>query len=384
MIKFKPVQLLEAIALLGKLGLLILLIFLFLIRSFAAPAATTANLALEEQQLQEEQELSRNSEIPSENIVTDLPVPDSNDLTQPTDGEADKNKLAVKPESKIEELTTLTVSPKSGTLKLVATRTEKTKPKTKQQTAKKIEVKSTPKKEDEQSDAELAQEPTAALISDSLVADSLPKPTGVILFAENEQIKITLSNKDVNRIAVTNDKIQSLNGPTGLYTAKNDPLGSAYLGVNVDHSFTLFVSTIKGHQFSLRIKPKAGAGKTVVLTPRMPAQITASWAPTEGYQKLIVALISSMINNEPCQDYAYVPIKRPQTHNFYKVAQIKPVGYYLGVNLIGLISVIKNSTKQPLTLKPASFYTSGVRAVALATETLAPKASGLLYQVIGK
>lgn len=51
-------------------------------------------------------------------------------------------------------------------------------------------------------------------------------------FRDYDQLNIVLSNVDVNRISILNDKIQSLNGPVGLYTAKNDASGAAYLTVN--------------------------------------------------------------------------------------------------------------------------------------------------------
>ena len=223
---------------------------------------------------------------------------------------------------------------------------------------------------------QLAQELNSSLVSNN--------PSGTIFFADNEQIKARLSNKDINRLFVVNDKIQSINGPAGSYVAKNDPLGSAYIGVNTEQGFTLFVSTVNGHQFSLLVTPVASSGKTVVLTPTTPSQAPAKHEEAEGYQKTITSLINSMINSEPLQDYAYVPVKESKSYDFYGAAKIKPIGYYLGPNLIGSISIIKNTTKKPLSIKPSGFYTKGVRAVALSQQTLPAKTSGLLYQVVDR
>ena len=48
-------------------------------------------------------------------------------------------------------------------------------------------------------------------------------------FTSNERLNITLSNKDINRISVKGDKIQTINGPSGPYSAKNDQQGAVYI-----------------------------------------------------------------------------------------------------------------------------------------------------------
>ena len=201
-------------------------------------------------------------------------------------------------------------------------------------------------------------------------------------FADNEQIKVVLSNRDINRVLVAGDKIQSINGPAGLYTAKNDAVGSAYIGLYGDATFTVFASTLKGHNFSLLVTPREVAGRTVILEPTTPSLLTARFEETESYQKVLVAMISSMINNEAIEDYAYSEARKPQKTDFYGMADIKPIAFYRGSHLLGIVSEIKNKSKTPITLKASYFYRSGVRAVALSNQTLVSSDTGLLYQVI--
>jgi type-F conjugative transfer system secretin TraK len=203
-------------------------------------------------------------------------------------------------------------------------------------------------------------------------------------FADNEQIKVVLSNRDINRVLVTGDKIQSINGPAGLYTAKNDAVGSAYISLYGNTVFTVFASTVKGHNFSILVTPRAVAGRTVILQPTTPSLLTARFEETESYQKVLVALISSMINNEVLEDYAYSEAKRSEKVGFYGIADIKPIVFYGGSHLVGIISELKNKSKTSITLKPSYFYKPGVRAVALSCQTIAPSETGLLYQVVGK
>ncbi|MEI8055425.1 MAG: type-F conjugative transfer system secretin TraK [bacterium] len=208
-----------------------------------------------------------------------------------------------------------------------------------------------------------------------------------IPFADNEQIKVVLSNRDINRVLVTGDKIKTIHGPTGLYTAKNDnsdPFGAAYISAYADTSFTIFLATVKGHNLSLLITPKTLPGRTVILEPTTPS-LFAGAAETDGYQKMLIDLISNMINAELSEDYAYLSAseaKRNKKTNFYNVAYVKPIAFYRGENLLGSVSEIKNRTRNPLTLKPSYFYQSGVKAVALSHQTIPPLGTCLLYRVI--
>lgn len=220
-----------------------------------------------------------------------------------------------------------------------------------------------------------------------------------IQFTDNEQIKVVLSNRDINRVFVTGDKIKTIQGPTGLYTAKNDSFdtsGSAYISIYGETSFTMFVSTVKGHNFSLLITPKTVSGRTVILESTTPTLLTNAPTETDGYQKTLIDLISNMINLEPCEDYEYFSIseakkrkwikniKEIKKTNFYNVADVTPVAFYRGEKLSGILSKIKNKTRNPLVLKPSYFYQSGVKAVALSLQTIPSLEGCWLYQIVGQ
>ncbi|CAL7962420.1 conjugal transfer pilus assembly protein TraK [Gammaproteobacteria bacterium] len=211
--------------------------------------------------------------------------------------------------------------------------------------------------------------------------------TKEISFADNEQLTVFLSNRDINRILVQGDKIQSINGPTGLYTAKNDTSGSAYISLYGDTTFTIFISTVKGHNFSLLVNPKSVAGKTIILIPTTPSSFVANFGETESYQRILVTLISSMINNEALEDYSYSKkseVKKFKKTDFYGIADVKPIAFYNGSHLAGIVSEIRNKSRKPITLKPSYFYKSGVRAITLSSQTLAPTETCLLYQVVSR
>jgi type-F conjugative transfer system secretin TraK len=215
-----------------------------------------------------------------------------------------------------------------------------------------------------------------------------------IPFDDNEQIKVVLSNRDINRVLVIGDKIKTIHGPTGLYTAKNDPSdlsGSAYISIYSDTSFTVFLATVKGHNLSLLVTPKTAPGRTVILEPTTPSLFANNPTEADGYQKTLIDLISNMINLEPCEDYEYFSVSEAKKHkwiknikrtNFYNVADVTPIAFYRGEKLSGIISKISSRTRNPLTLKPSYFYQPGVKAVALSLQILAPLEECWLYQII--
>ena len=199
-------------------------------------------------------------------------------------------------------------------------------------------------------------------------------------FSDNEQIKVVLSSRDINRVLVLGDKIKTIHGPAGLYTAKNDNTdqsGSAYLSVYANTTFTIFLATEKGHNLSLLVTPKALAGRTIILKPT-----------SDIDQKSLIDLINGMVNLEMSQDYEYFSISEAKKWldikktSFYNVADVIPVAFYRGEKLSGVISKIRNKTRNDLFLKPSYFYQSGIKAITLSKQTIGPLDACWLYQIV--
>jgi len=203
-----------------------------------------------------------------------------------------------------------------------------------------------------------------------------------IPFTNNERLNITLSNKDINRIIVKGDKIQSINGPSGYYSAKNDQQGAAYINTFGESPFTFFISTLRGHSVSLLVHPSQLSGKTIILKPN--SQPDMHWEQSDSYQKNLAVLMAHMLNNTETDDYDVRVVKKGKTRNFYNIAEVKTLAVYDGSYLYGAISEIKNISRNPITLKPSYFYEPGVRAVALSEQTIPRGSSGLMYRIIGK
>lgn len=205
-----------------------------------------------------------------------------------------------------------------------------------------------------------------------------------ISFSDNEQVSVTLSNTDINRIAIQGDKIQNINAPMGLYTARNDVNGAAYLTFNGTLPFTMYLTTVGGHNLSLFINPRPIVGKAVIFQPTTASATTAHWEETSSYQKILVTLITGMINHQTPDGYLYGETHKPKSTDFYCIANLKPLAFYTGSHLTGVVFEIKNKTKESITLRPAYFYQPGVRAVALSRQTINPQATAFLYEVVNR
>lgn len=206
----------------------------------------------------------------------------------------------------------------------------------------------------------------------------------IIPFEENEQISVVLSNRDINRIMIEGDKIQNINAPLGMYVAKNDNKGSLYVTLNGSLPFTMYLNTTNGHNLALFINPRAIIGKSIILHPTMLSMNSAHAEDKPNYQKSLIKLIKSMIKQVVPEDYLYRTIPKQKNLDFYGIANLKPIGIYIGAHFIGMVFEIVNKSKTTIDLKPDYFYKPSIRAVALSLQTLRKGQFGLVYEVIAK
>jgi len=205
-----------------------------------------------------------------------------------------------------------------------------------------------------------------------------------IPFADNEQISVVLSSSDINRLVVQGDKIQNINAPLGLYNAKNDTSGAVYITLLSTLPFTIYFTTVGSHNFSLFVNPRPIVGKSVILQPTSVSAVTAHWEENSSYQKILVKLITTMINHQTADGYLYSNAVKAKSGDFYGIADMKPLAFYIGSHLTGVVFAIQNKTKNPITLRPAYFYKSDVRAIALSQQFINPAATAFLYEVVTK
>ena len=206
----------------------------------------------------------------------------------------------------------------------------------------------------------------------------------IISFKDNDQISVVLSRVDTNRIEVKGDKITAVNGPTGEYAAKNDASGAAYISVYKQLPFTVFLTTEAGHSLSLFVVPKNVVGKTLILKARSASKEAIAKEKDTPYQKLLTALITGMVNHKAPDGYFYHVVRHARHFNFYGIGVMALRGVYNGARLKGMVFTLRNKTRHAITVKEAWFYQHGVAAIALSKQTLLPKETALVFDVVNK
>ena len=229
-----------------------------------------------------------------------------------------------------------------------------------------------------------------------------PQPNGkpmTVNILDDHQALIALSNKDINRIFVANDKITRFNVPNNHLIAHNDESGSVFVNLTGGGAFIAFISTAKGHHFSLRITPTAQAGVTLKLIPRSPVAgqyknhtLQAKRFETSSpYEKTLVNLLSAVMRGDTPPGYSSVA---PIGFNKIAIGHIKkhPKGWrglseevealFLGGELAVRVLHITNHSRHALLLVASDFYSPGVRAVSIAQERLHHRQSTRVYEVI--
>lgn len=222
-----------------------------------------------------------------------------------------------------------------------------------------------------------------------LMADNI-NPT-VMVFNEGQTLTLPLSGTDINRLSVVGDQITDLrcmNNSCGITYDPKDTTGSAYVSLNTNQPFTMFISTHNGHNFSVLVNPQAVPGETYLFQPMSAGMNASGWEKNSDYEQLNVTVISDMMNNQAPDgygDYACTdktPCMGFSTQTLYTVLAMTPVNEYLGDEVIGVVYSVKNTGKQSVSMTPSAFYTSGVRSVALSQQTLNAGEGAFVYEVI--
>ena len=203
---------------------------------------------------------------------------------------------------------------------------------------------------------------------------------------ENGTVNALVSMKGITRIAVDNDRIANLRGPQSAYTIQNDNVQGAVFIQPINEyqtkPFTLFITTERNHNYMLRLTPQDKNADMILLKPVGVFNPTAlAFEKSTAYLEAISALIHGMANGDMPEGYTQNTIENAKVQYLGNMASIQLKAIYSGAHLEGYVYQITNRTAGTLKLIENEFYETGVRAISLATLTLAPKAQTLLYKV---
>lgn len=201
---------------------------------------------------------------------------------------------------------------------------------------------------------------------------------------DNQSIFAKVSSNSLNRIFVSNDRIQSVRGLDGTYQLMQDSkMGDIYLKTSFQ-PFNLFITTENGHTYSLFLTPISIPAETLQINPLSPNKKEAEkFEKNTPFIKAITILMTDMRKEIVPVGYAIVPIKQ-SPHKLPTGFTIQLKTLFQGVHLQGQIWEVKNKVCRPIHLSVSKFYLPGVRALALKSELLPSCGSTILYRVVSQ
>ncbi len=207
-------------------------------------------------------------------------------------------------------------------------------------------------------------------------------PIKKIPFHEGDQLTLSLSNIDVNRLAVADDLLATVSCPSNMCVTHQDKTGSAYVTLNTATPFSLFAVTQTGRHFSILVTPTAEPGLTYELIPQDSNEKALHWEEEGPYAERLVDLIKSMMRGETPEGYGYHSVSEAVSVPFANSASLTLIARYQGDHFSGLVYEIHSNLKKSLLLTPNGFYDKNVKAVALSTQSLEQGEVGYVYEVI--
>lgn len=207
------------------------------------------------------------------------------------------------------------------------------------------------------------------------------------LIKDNQTVLAKVSSKELTRIFVKNDRIQSVRGIDGAYQlTKDEAQGAVFVKPTPfyqNKAFNLFISTEQGHSYTLLLTPIDIPAENIELRSLSPSKLLAEhWEKNSPYSQIIINLMNAMENNERPEGYAVINIGKMKPKRLDSGVTMQLITLYQGAKLQGEIWLLKNTCCRVNHLYPREFYQRNVRAVSLIDENLNQNEETYLYRVV--
>lgn len=204
---------------------------------------------------------------------------------------------------------------------------------------------------------------------------------------DNQSVSAKISARELTRIFVMNDRIQSVRGIEGAYEITKDEV-QGYIYIKPSpffqaKSFNIFITTEQGHTYTLLLNPLDIPAENIALKSLTSSKLLAArWEMSSDYEKTLIHLIHSMTNEQNPEGYAVINLGKTKPRLFTSGLSKQLLTLYRGNHLQGEVWKIKNMRRKLISLSPQQFYQTGTRAIALEDETLSSGEETILYRVM--
>lgn len=206
----------------------------------------------------------------------------------------------------------------------------------------------------------------------------------VIPFIEGEQLNVSLSRVNFNRVFVEGEKIVQVSYPQGGFDVDKSETsvpdlkeGSVYIKPMFDAELTVFFATDMGHHFSMTVKADDAFGKTLRLLSKNQKTLEYVKAPATEVTA-IEEVMQAMIAGEIPRDFKN---ERVVPRSFYvkKDLKLSVEKLYRGENLTGYVYRIENKANHDVALTTALFANQKAESLSLSTDKLGIGQVAYLY-----
>ena len=194
-----------------------------------------------------------------------------------------------------------------------------------------------------------------------------------------EQIHGEVGIGELNRIAVTNDRIAELFAPSSLQLTFDEEAGQAFVQPTVIGPISISIKTESGIYQDMLLTSKAIPAQTIVIEGKGAPQEIVIYEQERSYVDLLTSMLKAMASGK---DGHWNVKKRNKVIERWKDLSMNEIKAYEGRRFHGEVYELKNRSKRALHLSEKNFLeTSDTAAIGLSSRQLLPGESGFLYRV---
>jgi len=212
-----------------------------------------------------------------------------------------------------------------------------------------------------------------------------PDALYVKAMADNQTAALVISQRELTRIFVAQDRILAVRGLDGAYLLnKDENQGEIFIKptpLYQHQAISLFITTEQGHNYALLLVPADIPARTIQLKATTGSRLAERWEKNNNYNELMLTLITAMVNHQAPDGYV---VFMPRKIKAIKVGKIwvSINQIYRGKYLRGEVLRLENRGASQAELRETQFYQVGTRALALRETVLPPRAATWLYRVM--
>lgn len=207
----------------------------------------------------------------------------------------------------------------------------------------------------------------------------------LVKFEEGEQMHVSLSSMNFNRIVVEGEDIVKVSFPEGSFiiekTTEEEEFidGSVSLKPVAHIPLTVFLTTNRNHHFSITVKPDESEGSTLKFVAKGLRGYEYAKAKEQNHYEVDEVLGAMMEGKKP-EGYKEVRVT-PSTFQFQKHLKMTLVKQYQGLGQSGYVYRVENRSKEPIELNALLFENAKLVSMDVSNSTLAPNQSGYFYGI---